>query len=161
MSDALYQEYITHQIVLRTVSLRPPRDGNPHMGIRGGTGPGRGPGHGPVRRSSRVGPVGPVGPVGSVRSVRSGAKCANLARSGPGGAATTRPARLSRPEYHFFTKNMYLEHKPLKFSYPKSLCGVVGSPWVPLRTLVGFWESLIDFDKNSRIQVFIRSSWAS
>ena len=50
-----------------------------------------------------------------------------------------------------FTKNMYLEHKPLKFSYPKSLCGVVGIPWVLLGTLVGFWESLIDFDKNSRI----------
>ena len=60
-----------------------------------------------------------------------------------------------------FTKNMYLEHKPLKFSYPKSLCGVVGSPWVPLGTLVGFWESLIDFDKNSRIEVFIRPGWAS
>ena len=92
----------------------------------------------------------PAGPVQSVRSVQ-------LARSGrsgqapkaqirPGPARTTRP---SRPEYRGinFTKNMYLEHKPLKFSYPKSLCGVVGSPWVPLRTLVGFWESLTHFDK--------------
>ena len=42
---------------------------------------------------------------------------------------------------------MYLEHKHLKFSYPKLLCGVVGSSWVLLGTLVGFWESLTHFDK--------------
>ena len=40
-------------------------------------------------------------------------------------------------------KNRYLEAKPLKFSPPKSLCGTVGSPWVSLATLFGFWETLI------------------
>ena len=43
-------------------------------------------------------------------------------------------------------KSRYLEAKPLKFSSPKSLCGTVGSPWMSLATLFGFWETLI---KNS------------
>ena len=110
-------------------------------------------------------------PAGSVRSVRS----VQLARSGRSGQAPSaqiwpgparaepqQPARPGSVGLNInFTKNMYLEHKHLKFSYPGLLCGVVGSRWVLLGTSVGFWESLIDFDKNSRIQVFIRSSWAS
>ena len=42
----------------------------------------------------------------------------------------------------------YLEAKPLKFSPPKSLCGTVGSPWVSLATLFGFWETLIKFSES-------------
>ena len=45
-------------------------------------------------------------------------------------------------------KNRYLEAKPLKFSPPKSLCGTVGSPWVSLATLFGFWETLIKFSES-------------
>ena len=44
--------------------------------------------------------------------------------------------------------NRYLETKPLKFSPPKSLCGTVGSPWVSLATLFGFWETLIKFSES-------------
>ena len=42
----------------------------------------------------------------------------------------------------------HLEAKPLKFSPPKSLCGTVGSPWVSLATLFGFWETLIKFSES-------------
>ena len=45
-------------------------------------------------------------------------------------------------------KSRYLEAKPLKFSPPKSLCGTVGSPWVSLATLFGFWETLINFSES-------------
>ena len=45
-------------------------------------------------------------------------------------------------------KSRYLEVKPLKFSPPKSLCGTVGSPWVSLATLFGFWETLIKFSES-------------
>ena len=45
-------------------------------------------------------------------------------------------------------KSRYLETKPLKFSPPKSLCGTVGSPWVSLATLFGFWETLIKFSES-------------
>ena len=45
-------------------------------------------------------------------------------------------------------KSRYLEAKPLKFSPPKSLCGTVGSPWVSLATLFGFWETLIKFSES-------------
>ena len=45
-------------------------------------------------------------------------------------------------------KNRYLEAKPLKFSPPKSLCGTVGSPWVSLATLFGFWETVIKFSES-------------
>ena len=45
-------------------------------------------------------------------------------------------------------KSRYLETKPLKFSSPKSLCGTVGSPWVSLATLFGFWETLIKFSES-------------
>ena len=45
-------------------------------------------------------------------------------------------------------KSRYLEAKPLKFSPPKSLCGIVGSPWVSLATLFGFWETLIKFSES-------------
>ena len=45
-------------------------------------------------------------------------------------------------------KSRYLEIKPLKFSPPKSLCGTVGSPWVSLATLFGFWETLIKFSES-------------
>ena len=45
-------------------------------------------------------------------------------------------------------KSRYLEAKPLKFSPPKSLCGTVGSPWVSLATLFGFWETLITFSES-------------
>ena len=45
-------------------------------------------------------------------------------------------------------KNRYLESKPSKFSPPKSLCGTVGSPWVSLATLFGFWETLIKFSES-------------
>ena len=45
-------------------------------------------------------------------------------------------------------KSRYLETKPLKFSPPKSLCGTVGSPWVSLATLFGFWETLINFSES-------------
>ena len=38
-------------------------------------------------------------------------------------------------------KSRSLEAKALKFSPPKSLCGTVGSPWVSLATLFGFWET--------------------
>ena len=51
-------------------------------------------------------------------------------------------------------KSRYLEAKPLKFSPPKSLCGTVGSPWVSLATLFGFWETLMKIPE-SRIEVFI------
>ena len=47
-----------------------------------------------------------------------------------------------------FIKSRYLEAKPLKFSPPKSLCGTVGSPWVSLATLFGFWETLIKFSES-------------
>ena len=45
-------------------------------------------------------------------------------------------------------KSRYLEAKSLKFSPPKSLCGTVGSPWVSLATLFGFWETLIKFSES-------------
>ena len=45
-------------------------------------------------------------------------------------------------------KNRYLEAKSLEFSPPKSLCGTVGSPWVSLATLFGFWETLIKFSES-------------
>ena len=45
-------------------------------------------------------------------------------------------------------KSRHLETKPLKFSPPKSLCGTVGSPWVSLATLFGFWETLIKFSES-------------
>ena len=45
-------------------------------------------------------------------------------------------------------KNRYLEAKPLEFSPPKSLCGTVGSHWVSLATLFGFWETLIKFSES-------------
>ena len=45
-------------------------------------------------------------------------------------------------------KSRYLEAKPLKFSPAKSLCGTVGSPWVSLATLFGFWETLIKFSES-------------
>ena len=45
-------------------------------------------------------------------------------------------------------KSRWLEAKPLKFSPPKSLCGTVGSPWVSLATLFGFWETLIKFSES-------------
>ena len=45
-------------------------------------------------------------------------------------------------------KSRYLEAKPLKFSPQKSLCGTVGSPWVSLATLFGFWETLIKFSES-------------
>ena len=45
-------------------------------------------------------------------------------------------------------KSRYLEVKPLKFSPPKSLCGTVGSPWVSLATLFGFWETFIKFSES-------------
>ena len=45
-------------------------------------------------------------------------------------------------------KSRHLEAKPLKFSPPKSLCGTVGSPWVSLATLFGFWETLIKFSES-------------
>ena len=48
-------------------------------------------------------------------------------------------------------KSRYLEAKPLKFSPPKSLCGTVGSPWVSLATLFGFWETLIKFSESMMI----------
>ena len=111
----------------------------------------------------------PAGPVRSVRSVqlarsgRSGQAPSAQIRPGPVRAEPQQPARPGSVGLNInFTKNMYLEHKHLKFSYPELLCGVVGSSWVPLLgTIVGFWESLVDFDKNSRIEVFIRSGWAS
>ena len=51
-------------------------------------------------------------------------------------------------------KSRYLETKPLKFSPPKSLCGTVGSPWVSLATLFGFWETFIKY-KIFRIDDFV------
>ena len=45
-------------------------------------------------------------------------------------------------------KSSSLETKSLKFSPPKSLCGTVGSPWVSLATLFGFWETLIKFSES-------------
>ena len=45
-------------------------------------------------------------------------------------------------------KSRHLEAKPLEFSPPKSLCGTVGSPWVSLATLFGFWETFIKFSES-------------
>ena len=51
-------------------------------------------------------------------------------------------------------KSRYLEAKPLKFSPPKSLCGTVGSPWVSLATLFGFWETLIKFSESMILYLY-------
>merc|ERR1711907_339832 len=45
-------------------------------------------------------------------------------------------------------KSGHLVAKPLKFSPPKLLCRTVGSPWVSLATLFGFWETLIKFSES-------------
>ena len=56
-------------------------------------------------------------------------------------------------------KSRYLEAKPLKFSPPKSLCGTVGSPWVSLATLFGFWETLIKFQANTAVLTLVVFGW--
>ena len=57
-------------------------------------------------------------------------------------------------------KSRYLEAKHLKFSPPKSLCGTVGSPWVSLATLFGFWETLIKFSESMILYGEIRNLYS-